>query len=531
MDRKPQHSSPSVGSASNQANALTKLKALRRPPWHKDNASRASRASTPKTDVTGASTLKTDVTTSPPHLLRLPKEIHMTIAKMITEPDRTGPYRSHFNSLQRYSSVIPGSSNWLAPEFEVAQLAQQASDLKRLKESERVGKFNEIFASATALRPRRPRVEAYIIGQMRCLPTYDAYRAAQDVAAKLKQSDRNPCHAQYIALFDEIPRIVGDWRPNVDTHANLHTLLLQLVDAASQLPPHSNSVDEKIAKKTATGAMLAAVLPQLDAPDLAPRFDALVNTARVINSKLVETLASVLSKLPAEERAAKFDNLLSVVQKHDGASAPTLATHLDVLSNNDRPARWHALLQVAMQHRIAGMIKPLLNAAVNLPGEDVGAACVAVRRLADQSLDPSRDRSANTILAAVASQLSAIPQTEQQPMYEWLLRKVSEFPTQSQILKRSQLRSRVELLSCLVAQIHRSPDEQKREVFDMLARMLDCATPHNSRDAQAALEDPFRLRGSSVNFSPSSQPWIDQWRKRCTDPTQSRLARIASPFA
>ncbi|MCG1054456.1 hypothetical protein KQH49_05565 [Mycetohabitans sp. B5] len=507
---------------------MTKFKALRQPTWHKGNASRASRASTPKTDVTAL----------PPHLLRLPNEIHMIIAKMINEPNWTDSCRSYFNSLQQFSLVIPGLSEWLRPELEGAKLAQQASDLKRLNEPKRVDKFTEIFASAMTLQPRRPSVEAYIIGQMHCLPTYDAYRAAQYVAAGLKQTDLHECQAQYIALFNEIPRVVNaipsiidDWRSDGDTRANLHALLLQLIDAAPQLPPHSNSVAERIVKKKATEAMLAAALPKLPAQDLAPRFDALVSTAHAISPKLVETLAPLLSQLPTEERAAKFDGLLSVVQQHGGASAPTLVAHLHLLSNNDRPARWHALLQVATQHRITGVIEPLLNTAVRLPGEHASAACAAVRSLADQSLDPSRDRNANTVLAAVASQLSAVPQAEQQPMYEWLLRKVSEFPTQSQVLSRSQLHSRVELLSCLVAQIHRSPDDQKREVFDMLARMLDCATPHNSRDAQTALEDPFRLRGSSVNFSPSSQPWIDQWRKRCTDPTQSRLARIAFPFA
>lgn len=507
---------------------MTKLKALRRPPWRKSNASRDSRASTPKTDAT----------VSTPHLLRLPNEIHMTIAKMVgIEPDWTSPYTSYVNNLQQLSSVIPGLSEWLKPELESAKLAQQASDLKQLNEPERVDKFKEIFTRAMALQPRRPQVEAYVIGQMHCLPTYDAYLAAQHVTAKLKQSAPHECHAQYIALSREIPRVVkatpriiGDWRSPPDTRANLNALLLQLVDAASQLPPHSNSANEKITKKRATEAMLAAVLPMLSAQDLVPRFDALVNIAHTISPKLVAVLASrlpTLLLLPAEERAAKFDNLLSIVQKHDGASAPTLAAQLYVLSDNDQPARWHALLQVAIQHRIAGMIQPLLNAAVYLPGEDAGAACAAVRHLADQSLNPSKDRDANVILAAVAGKLSAIPQAEQQPMYEWLLRQVNKFPTQEQVLERSALRSRVELLSCLVTEIHRSPDDKKREVFDMLTRMLDCATPHNSRDAQTALEDPFRLRGRPANFSPSSQPWIEQWSKRCTDPTQSRLARIA----
>lgn len=458
----------------------------------------------------------------------------MIVAKMITEPNWTDPYRSYVNNLQQFSLVIPGSSEWLRPEFEGAKLAQQASDLKRLNEPERVDKFMELFASAMALQPRRPSVEAYVIAQMHCLPTYDAYHAAQYVAAELKRSDRHECHTQYIALFNEIPRvikarrsIIDDWRSDGNTRVDLDTLLLQLVDAVPQLPPHSNSVAERIAKKRAIEAMLAATLPTLPAQNLAPRFDALVSTARAISPKLVETLAPLLSQLPAEERAAKFDGLLSIAQQHNGASAPMLVAHLPLLSNNDRPARWHALLQVATQHRATGMIEPLLNAAVDLPDEHAGAACAAVRSFADQSLEPSRDRNANTVLAAVASRLSAIPQAEQQPMYEWLLRKVSEFPAHSQVLSRSQLQSRVELLSCLITQIHRSPDDKKREIFDMLTRMLNCATPHNSRDALAALEAPFQLRDSSANFSPFAQPWIDEWRKRCKDPTQSHLARIA----
>ncbi|MEJ2768055.1 hypothetical protein [Mycetohabitans sp. B46] len=348
---------------------------------------------------------------------------------------------------------------------------------------------------------------------MHCLPIYDAYRAAQRVAAELKQSDPRECHAQYIALFRETlrivkatPHIIGDWRSSSDTRANLHTLLLQLVDAAPLLPPHSNSVEERIVKKRATEAMLAAVLPMLTAQDLTPRFDAMVNIARTTNPKLVETLAPRLLFFSAPERTAKFDHLLSIVQEHDGAWAPTLAAQLYVLSNHDKPTRWHALLQVATQHRIAGMIKPLLDAAVHLPGEEAGAACAAVRRLADQSLNPSRDRNANAVLAAVAGKLSALPQAEQQPMYEWLLRQVSQFPTQGQVLDLSALSSRVELLSCLVTEIHRSPDEKKREVFDMLTRVLDCTMPQNSCDAQTALADPFRLRGRPANFLPSSQP-------------------------
>jgi hypothetical protein len=429
-------------------------------------------------------TPKTNVPKPRTGLLTLPNELLQYIAQILSEPQRGAPYKPNYDSLLAFSRTTTGLFKLLKPELNVARAAMKASKLRQLGEDKGLKAFKEAFTNASELRPPRPTVQAYVINQIRCLPTHDVHEAVQHVTTRLNESDRNLCRAQYIALFDPIPHIIKGWQSNRNRPAtspsNLRLLLLHLLDFTLQNIPSSGTISDTPIMKTATTTMLAAILGKLPLADITPRFDALVQVAQTHNTKLAIALAEILPRLPSDGHTQRFD-------------------------------RWDALLQIATQHQIVGVIEPLLDAAGRLPDSDKCAAYAAIRNLADPLLIPSQEPKTRSILAAFAGTLSTLPEAEQQPTYEWLLRKVDAFRLQDRALDLPDLKSHVALLSCLVTEIHRSPEEQRRAIFDMLAHKLERATAHSNRDVQAALESLSELCATLEGFSPSLQPWIGEW--------------------
>ncbi|KAG0163470.1 hypothetical protein DFQ30_011501 [Apophysomyces sp. BC1015] len=340
----------------------------------------------------------------PSHLLSLPNELLMEIVRLVSGPANAHQYASN----QRSVAELTMTNQHLCALVSEVLLVQCNDAPQRLVEvapAHRLQEIKKLCTYASKFHHRQPHLLTIpIISDLAQLAEADRFIAAKHVLKALVARTDPDSSTEYLELIrvmrPAIKRLPNAWEHSPALTPSCRFVLLTLFDASFRLVDSSCDPDE-----------------------------------------VVSTRKSIIGKLPETDVDALFNTYLSNAKQGSHALAPSLASLLTVptvtttLTEDKRKRHFDDLLSLAERHRIAGTIKPLVEALVKLPPAGRSSRYRRLQALTDaivEAGEASRERLSDALGEfVVASTLLRESNGARTQAVQWSIQHVDALPPDS----------------------------------------------------------------------------------------------------